>query len=145
MSTVNICSFYLGERLFGLPTTSVQEIKINLDFTEIPLTPDYIIGILNLRGQVVLTIDLIKRLGFNYEDGHGIVSIIVKTDTGLVCFNANQVGDVFELCSKGFEPTQDNSAESEMILGVYKLEDKLLHILDANKIADIKIELPLIT
>lgn len=127
-----------------IPTINVQEIKTNLTYTDVPLSPDYVVGILNLRGQILLAVDLIQRLNLSNLKNSNNVSIIAKSQVGLICLTADSVGNVIEVFENDFETAYDAIEKNQhgMITGVYKLDNDLLHILNTNATADINIELP---
>ncbi len=58
-----ICSFFLGEALCGIDINTVQEISKDMEMSEVPLSPDYVLGIKNLRGGIVSVIDLGEKIG----------------------------------------------------------------------------------
>ncbi len=64
-SLFQICSFYLGEALCGIDINTVQEISKDMEISEVPLSPDYVLGIKNLRGGIVSVIDLGDKIGLH--------------------------------------------------------------------------------
>ena len=64
-STVELATFYVGESLYGMDILKVQEINKLMDMTRVPQAPDYVMGILNLRGQIVTVIDLGNKLNLD--------------------------------------------------------------------------------
>ena len=58
-----ICSFYIGDALCGIDINSVQEISKDMEVSEVPLSPEYVFGIKNLRGGIVSVIDLGEKIG----------------------------------------------------------------------------------
>ena len=61
--TVELASFFVGEALCGMDILKVQEINKLIEMTRVPQAPEYVLGILNLRGEIVTIIDLGKKLG----------------------------------------------------------------------------------
>ena len=61
---IQISTFYLGDTLCGIDIELVQEINGDLSFTPVPLADDYVLGIMNLRGQIVTVIDQSRKIGF---------------------------------------------------------------------------------
>ena len=71
--TVELATFYVGEALCGMDILKVQEINKLMEMTKVPQAPSYVMGILNLRGQIVTIIDLGKKLGVDGCGCHRIV------------------------------------------------------------------------
>jgi purine-binding chemotaxis protein CheW len=63
--SVELATFYVGEALCGMDILNVQEINKHMEITKVPQSPDYVTGILNLRGQIVTIIDIGKKLGLS--------------------------------------------------------------------------------
>src|SRR5262249_9030520 len=94
----------------------------------------------NLRGQIVLALDLRCRLGMKGRtDSELPMNVVVRTDEGAVSLLVDEIGDVLEVTEDGFEPPPGNvqGEVRDMLLGVYKLERKLLHVLDTAKACQI--------
>ena len=141
----NFCTFYVGPMLFGIPAHDVQEIKLVLNYTPVPMTPEYIVGVLNLRGQIVIAFDLGKRLNLhNKLEKHGDVFAIVKNNKGPFCIITDKIGDVLEVAVDLVEPVPDSVEEDarNMIDSVYKVDDELLHVLNLENIAKVNFETP---
>ena len=135
-ATEQFCTFYLKDQFFGLPVQQVQEVIRYQKMTRIPLVPEVIRGLINLRGQIVLAIDLRRRLGMEGRpDSELPMNVVVRIDDGAVSLLVDEIGDVLEVAEDGFEPPPGNASSEvrDMILGVYKLDQKLLHVLDTAK------------
>lgn len=136
------CSFYLDGLLFGVALEGVQEVFVPLEMTHIPLANDMVSGLINLRGQLVTAINLRRKLQLpaRSADTAGM-NVVVHTDDGPVSMLVDEIGDVIEVDESTFEnPPETLQKElSGMILGVHKLDGKLLHILDIIKACDIPI------
>ena len=65
------CSFWLGDRMFGVAVERVQEVLRYMEMTPIPLAPRRIAGLINLRGRILTVIDLRRRFGMESERGSG--------------------------------------------------------------------------
>ena len=140
MSEQQFCTFYLGEHYFGVPVSEVQEIIRYQDMTRVPLAPDVISGLINLRGQIVTAIDLRKRLEFEAKtDDKKLMNVVVRTNEGAVSLQVDEIGDVLEVPDDCFErcPETLKGAARDMIWGAYKLDKKLLLILDTGKAINI--------
>lgn len=137
---LSFCTFYLDKLLFGIPLTNVQEVMRHHDLTRVPLSPSVVSGLINLRGQIVTAIDLRQQLDFPaHEEGKPPMNVVVRNDEGAVTLLVDEIGDVVEVDEGDFEPppaTLQGKVRS-VILGVYKLKDRLMHVLDTGKTCQI--------
>ncbi len=131
------CTFHLGALFIGIEVQQVQEVIRRQAMTRVPLAPRAVRGLINLRGQIVTAIDLRERLGLPpRSDEHEPMNVVVRTDEGAVSLLVDEIGDVLETEEAQYEPLPPTlSPESrELIRGVYKLPDRLLLILDTEKV-----------
>ena len=139
-NTQQFCTFFLKDQFFGVPVQQVQEVIRYQEMTRVPLVPEVIRGLINLRGQIVLALDLRRRLGMQGRpDSELPMNVVVRTDEGAVSLLVDEIGDVLEVTEDGFEPPPGNvqGEVRDMLLGVYKLEQRLLHVLDTAKACQI--------
>lgn len=130
------CTFYLDGLLFGVELKSVQEVVRSLDMTGVPLAPAIVTGLINLRGQIVTAIDLRRRLQLQPRPtGRTVVNVVVRSDDGAVSLLVDEIGDVVEVEEATFErpPETLRGSVRSMILGVHKLNNRLMHVLDTAK------------
>jgi len=135
MASQQFCTFLLDGYLFGVPVPQVQEVIRYQPMTPIPLAPGAVEGLINLRGQIVVAIDLRRRLGLaNRPAGELPMNVVVRTADSVVSLLADEIGDVIEVDESTFEaaPETLRGAVRFMILGVHKLEGQLLHLLDTD-------------
>jgi purine-binding chemotaxis protein CheW len=131
-----VCTFYVDQQMFGVDVQCVQEVIRYQDMTDIPLAPDAVVGLINLRGQIVTAIDLRRRLGLAPRPaGQLPMNIVVRNDDGAISLLVDHIGDVQEIDEENFEsPPETLSGESaELIRGAYKMKDRLLLILDTER------------
>lgn len=131
------CTFYLGERYYGIDVLRVQEIVRHQTLTRVPLAPPMVRGLINLRGQIVTAIDLRRRLDLpDRDDGLESVNVVLQTDEGAVSLLVDEIGDVLEVTDAQFEmpPATLQGADRDLIQGAYKLTNQLLVILDPDRI-----------
>ncbi|TIC79018.1 chemotaxis protein CheW [Nocardioides sp. GY 10127] len=131
------CTFTVGGHLFGVPVESVQEVLRAQEVTRVPLAPREVSGLLNLRGQIVTSIDLRRRLGMVDRDADGkTVNIVVRTaDGSAVSLVADEIGDVLEPPADSFEtpPETVPAAVRAVVERVCKLEKRLMLLLDTHR------------
>jgi purine-binding chemotaxis protein CheW len=140
VSDMQLVVFRLGNEEFGADISQIREIIRAGEITSIPQAPDYIPGVINLRGQVTTVVNLRRRLGMPdketdgntriviVEVGHSTVGMIVDSVTEVKYINGGQV-----------EPFSEFLAGNELqsyILGVCKLKDRLLILIDLKKVLE---------
>jgi purine-binding chemotaxis protein CheW len=97
-------------------------------------------GLINLRGQLVTALDLRRRLELEPLDCESLaMNVVVRTDDGAVSLLVDEIGDVVEAEDTTFEtpPETLRGTVREMILGVHKLNGRLLHVLDITRVCEI--------
>lgn len=134
--TQQFCTFFLEEQFFGVPVEKVQEVIRHQEMTRVPLVPTVIRGLINLRGQIVMAIDLRRRIGMpDRPDSELPMNVVVRTEDGAVSFLVDEIGDVLETEEEKLEAppeTLDGQAR-ELVRGVYKLQDRLMLVLDTER------------
>ncbi|MEK8021676.1 MAG: chemotaxis protein CheW [Candidatus Parabeggiatoa sp.] len=133
------CTFFVNNLFFGVEVDKVQEVIRYQTMTRVPLAPPEICGLINLRGQIVIAIDLRRRLAFEERPAdHLPVNVVMRSDEGAVSFLVDDIGDVLEVDDSAFEaaPPTLLGRQRDFIRGAYKLKDKLLIALDAEKTMD---------
>jgi purine-binding chemotaxis protein CheW len=135
------CTFFLEGSLFGVPVPQVQEVIRFHEMTPVPLAPEVVEGMINLRRQIVIAIDLRRKLSLpERKEGELPVNVVVRSADGAVSLMVDEIGDVVEVEDSTFEapPETMQGAVRAMILGVHKLEGKLMHMLDTEKACQVQ-------
>ncbi|HSQ57461.1 MAG TPA: chemotaxis protein CheW [Gemmata sp.] len=130
------CTFYLGAQYFGIDVLLVQEIIRYQEMTRVPLAPPVVRGLINLRGQIVTALELRKRLELPERPPGGFpVNVVVHIDDGAVSLLVDEIGDVLEVPESAFEPPPETlrGAARDLIRGAYKLDGRLLLVLDVPR------------
>lgn len=141
MST-RYCTFRLADLFLGVEVTRVQEVIRAQETTPVPLVPSVIHGLMNLRGAIVTTVDLRLRLDLpvreNIEDS---INVVIRTDDSIVSLLVDEVEDVLEMDDSDMEPLPNTlqGVSRDLIRGVYKLDERLLLVLDTDRILDIPV------
>lgn len=130
------CTFLLDGHLFGVPVSSVQEVLKKQDVTTVPLAPQEVSGLINLRGQIVTTLELRARLGLapRPEDAPA-VNVVVRTKDGhAVSLLVDEIGDVMEPGESAFEPAPETVPGHirALVTSVCKLDGQLMLVLDTD-------------
>lgn len=138
-----VLSFYINNNLFGINITLIREINRNVEYTPVPDAKPYIVGLFNMRGQVVTLFDISKLMGIKEGDHlQRTTCIILKApanDPNQIGFLIDKPGDVIDLEKEECEipPANVVGIEGEYINSVVKLKDRLLMIIDPEKIFNV--------
>jgi purine-binding chemotaxis protein CheW len=130
------CTLHLAGHLFGVPVCRVQEVISYQSMTRVPLANPVIGGLINLRGQIVTAIDLRTRLEFDARDeDRRSMNVVVQTPGGVVSLLVDAIGDVVAVDDTMYEapPETLTGVAHDLILGVYKFDDRLLLELDIDR------------
>ena len=129
------CTFEVGDLYFGLEVTKVQEVMRFQEMTHVPVAPPEVAGLINLRGQIVTAIDMRRRLGLEARAAdQQPMNVVLTDDHGAVSLLVDEIGDVLELDEETFEeaPNTLDDSMKDLIRGVFKLEERLLLVVDAG-------------
>ena len=127
----------VADQLCGISVLGVRDVLAEQPTTRIPLAPPEIAGSLNLRGRIVTAIDLRSRLGLPpAEAGTGRMSVVAEQGGELYALLVDQVAEVMTLRSAAFEPNPPTLAPAwaEFSTGIYRLEGRLLLVLDVARL-----------
>ncbi len=130
-------SFNLGDEEYAIEILKVQEIIRMIEITRVPNSPEFINGVINLRGRVIPVLDLGKRIGLSEKEHSGDSRIIVvELQNKVIGFIVDKVNIVLRINQNIVEPTPElmNKIESEFISGIAKMEKNLLILLDLDKV-----------
>lgn len=135
-----LSTFFVDDLFFGVDVLHVQEVLRFQPMTPVPQAPNVVEGLINLRGQIVIAIDMRRRLNLPPRaSDKAPMNIVLSTSEGAVSLLVDEIGDVMEMDPSCFELPPDNldSGAREIIRGVYKLKERLLLVLDEEKTADL--------
>jgi len=138
-TAVSLCTFRLGELQIGIDVMLVQEVIRRQEATRVPLVSEVIHGLINLRGEIVTTIDLRRRFGLTpHTEQDETMNVVIRTADGPVALVVDEIGDVIDADEALFElpPPTLTGPHREYITGVFKLEGALLLLIDLEKVLD---------
>ncbi len=130
-------TFTLSNEEYGIEILKVREIIGLMVVTSVPQTPDYMKGVINLRGKVIPVIDL--RLKFSipeHEHTQETCTIVVEVGNALIGIIVDSVSEVSDIGSKEIEETPQlgQDVDTDFIMGMGKIKDKLIILLDIDKV-----------
>jgi purine-binding chemotaxis protein CheW len=137
VATIQVVSFKLGSEEYGVDIAQVQEINRMVAITHVPRAPQFMEGVINLRGQLIPIIDLRTRFGMPRAE-HTKNTRIVVTEIGSkrVGMVVDSVSEVLRLDVGQIEdaPEMISGIDTEYIRGVGKIEDRLIIMLDLARV-----------
>lgn len=128
--------FQLEDELYGVDIHQVMRIEKMLPLTRVPNAPPFVIGVCNLRGSVIPIIDLKKRLALPSRHDENAKIIIVNVGKQIVGMTIDSSVDVSSIESDEIEPSPAlvTGIDAQFILGVAKISNRLLIILDMERV-----------
>ncbi len=132
-----LVAFRIDGEEFAVDVASVQEINRAAELTRIPNAPSHIQGVMNLRGKLVPVVDLRRMLGFQAKTSDRQTRIMVIEINGMVAgFLVDSVSEVLRLPESAVEdpPAFAGTAEADYVAGVGKVDDRLLVLLNLQKL-----------
>ncbi len=130
----------LGNETYGIPILKVKEIIGMMTITHVPKMPDYLKGVINLRGKIIPVIDLRLKFGMadrDYDDRTCIVVTEIQAEFGpkLSGLVVDTVSEVLDIAPSSVEPPPSSSqAEQEFLTGLGKVKDKVVLLVDIDRI-----------
>jgi purine-binding chemotaxis protein CheW len=131
-------TFYVNKRLYGIDVTKVQEVVKAMPITSVPHAPDFVIGLINLRGQIATAIGVMELFGLGEKSHPQMMNIVCNIENNLVSLQVDEIGDVMEVSSIDYEspPSTLPDRIRSLLSGVYKTEDSLLSVIDLTKVSE---------
>lgn len=134
---LQLVSFNIEDEEFGLDILKVQEIIRMVEITRVPNAPIFVKGVINLRGKVIPIIDLRSRMGVpSKEIGKNTRIIVVELDNKIIGFIVDNVNEVIRINKNITDPPPPmvSGVEAKYITAIAKLTERLLILLDLEKI-----------
>ncbi|MCC6751787.1 MAG: chemotaxis protein CheW [Deltaproteobacteria bacterium] len=131
-------TFYLAGELFALPVEDVQEVLMPQPLTPVPLAPEHIVGLLNLRGQIMTAIDLRRRLHFPERGEESARSLLViKAHDRLISVVVDEIGDVLDLPEERWQPPPETlgAQHRSFVFGMCPIEQQMVLGLQVESIS----------
>jgi purine-binding chemotaxis protein CheW len=137
---LQVVSFKVGNEEFGIDILRVHEIIRLQELTRVPNSPEFVDGVINLRGKVIPAIALRKRLGLPAQPYDKDTRIVVLEVQNMVLgFIVDSVSEVLRIpATTVVPPPRLGEIEREFVCGVGKLEDRLLILLDVDQIMGVQ-------
>lgn len=134
---LQLVTFTISNEEFGVDILKVQEIIRTMEITKVPRAPEFVEGVINLRGKVIPIIDLRRRFGMeSLQHGSQTRIVVIELKNMIVGFVVDSVSEVLRIPADTVVPPPAvvSGVDSEFISGVGKLEDRLLILIDLEKL-----------
>jgi purine-binding chemotaxis protein CheW len=137
LEDIQLVAFKLGDEEYGVDISQIREIIKSVEITKMPNTPDYVDGVINLRGSITTVMDLRKKLEIaTKEDARNNRIVIVELEGNTIGMMVDSVTEVLNISTGDIDTESVNTSqiEAEYFRGVGKLKDRILILLDLNKV-----------
>lgn len=136
-----VCSFHLGDGLYGLSISHILEIVSGARPEAVPLAPPFVAGLVHYRGDVLTTVSARKLLGMEPLEGKAPDLLVVENDGGCFGLTVDSVREVMTVSVEDFEanPSTIHERSKALFAGAYKLKNKLMVMIDHNRIDPLKL------
>ncbi len=133
---VQLVGFMIGEEEYAIPILNIQEIIKPITYTRVPSTPDYVLGIFNLRGNVIPLIDLRRKFHISPQNETADTRYIVMKDgDNIAGFVIDKLTEAIRLKSSQIDPAPETlKKEKGMISGIGKRDKTILTILKVDEL-----------
>jgi len=135
--TLQLVTFGIGDEEFAIEILAVQEIVRMMPITDVPQSPPSVVGVVNLRGQITPVVDLRHRFGIEpRQHDQDARIIVVEVESRVLGFIVDKVHEVMQIDASVVDPTPSvaTTVDSSYIRGVGKLEDRLLILLNLERL-----------
>ena len=128
---VQLVGFVVGEEEYAIPILNIQEIIKPIEYTRVPSVPDYVLGVFNLRGNVIPLIDLRKRFSLNVtKQSSNTRYIVMKDEDNIAGFVIDRLTEAIRIVRNRIDPPPETLVKDKgMIYGIGKRDQNILTIL----------------
>ncbi len=133
--------FQIGGETYGVPLLQVQEIRTYTPATRVPNAPDYVLGVMNLRGNIIAVIDARTRFGLPpVPDEQETVVVVAQVQGKIFGLRLDSVSDVMDIPEDSIQPTPPIASEAtqKFLSGVVQSDERVVILLNLDEIFDIQ-------
>lgn len=135
---LQLTTFKVHQRLYGIDVREVQEIVKPMSITPVPHAPAYVLGLINLRGQIATAVGISELFGLALNERSEMLNIICHLGQSLIALQVDEIGDVVDVRGEDFEGPPSVLPEKirSLLYGIYKTKEGLLSVIDLKKLAE---------
>jgi purine-binding chemotaxis protein CheW len=134
---LQLVGFVVGEEEFAIPILTIQEIIKPIEYTRVPRTPPFVLGVFNLRGSVIPLIDLRMKFGVPANKSEDMRYIVLKDGDEIAGFVIDRLNQALRINKSQIDPAPETTTqEKSLIDGVGKQNDKIITILRVSKLLE---------
>jgi purine-binding chemotaxis protein CheW len=136
-ATEHLATFFLDREEYGVDVRQVQEIRRMSEITSVPRAPEFVRGVINLRGRILPVLDLKRKLGLGeVEAGRATRIVVVRVGERLLGLLVDGASQVLKVAVSRIEPPPEEVLErgGDYIRGVAKLDDRLIILVDLERL-----------
>ena len=127
---IQLVGFYVGNEEFAVPILTIQEIIKPLEYTRVPSSPAYVLGVFNLRGSVIPLIDLKMKFGVGkFKQTEDTRFVVMKHEDEIAGFVIDRLTEAIRMKESQIDPPPETFTNAKMMYGIGKREDRILTIL----------------
>lgn len=132
-----LATFFVDGDLFGIEVMRVQEVTGETKMFSVPLAPNLVRGLVNLRGQIATAVGLRQAFSKSENEKGSQMSVVCKVDGMLISLIVDSIGDVVEVDGANYESAPDTVPDDvkKYVKGIYKMDGVLMSVLDLDMIA----------
>ena len=133
---VQLVGFIVGDEEYAIPILNIQEIIKPIEYTRVPSVPDYVLGVFNLRGNVIPLIDLRKRFSLNVtKQSPSTRYIVMKDEDNIAGFVIDRLTEAIRIDRNRIDPPPETLVKDKgMIYGIGKRDQNILTILKVESL-----------
>ncbi len=133
---IQLVGFYVGDEEYAVPILSIQEIIKQIEYTRVPKTPDYVLGVFNLRGNVIPLIDLRRKFNLQPQKASEDTRyIVMRGENNIAGFVIDKLTEAIRLKESAIDPAPETlKKERGMIHGIGKKKDSIITILEVEEL-----------
>lgn len=138
---LSLLLFRLGEEWYAVRVGDVREIFQEYDITPVPCVPDFILGVVNVRGEILSVTDPAKLMRLGQVEGDGFVNppaIVIVFDELATALVVDEIGDIADVANDAVEPPVSiiDRAQAEFIAGSVHIDDSMVGLINVEKMLE---------
>jgi len=135
---IGLLLFRLGEEWYSVKVSDVREIYQEYRITPIPCVPEFVLGVVNIRGEIISVTDIARlmRLGSVADETEVPPAIVIENDGCVTAMVVDEIGDIADVPADGIEPPLSimDKAQAEFVAGSVRVGEKLVGLMNVDNV-----------